>query len=78
MGSYGVVESTPLLDEYDGFRQRVEDFAVQELVSEFAVEAFVVAILPRTGRLDEERLDTDACEPTTNELGRELRAVIGT
>ena len=56
--------------------QRVEDLTVEELVSELAVEALVVAVLPRTAGFDEERLPTDSGQPSWYELGRELRAVV--
>ena len=60
MGSDGIVQPPPLLDEYRCLGQCVEDLSVQELVSQFAVEALVVAVLPRAARLDKERLDADA------------------
>jgi len=59
MGSNGVVQPHPLLDEDNILGQCVEDLAVQELVSELAVEALDVAVLPRSGWLDEQRLHTD-------------------
>jgi len=59
VGSGGIVQPPPLLDEYDGLGQCVEDLTVQELVPQLAVEALVVAVLPRIARLDVERLDTD-------------------
>jgi hypothetical protein len=34
-----------LLDEHLGLLQAIEDLAVEQLVSEFAVEALVVAVL---------------------------------
>ena len=46
-----------VLDEYRCLGQCVEDLSVQELVSQFAVEALVVAVLPRTARRDVEGLD---------------------
>ena len=39
MGSNGIVQPSPLLDEDDRLGQRVEDLAVQELVPQLAVEA---------------------------------------
>ena len=76
MGSDGIVQPSPLLDEYRCLGQCVEDFAVQEVVSQLSVEALVVAVLPRTARLDVERLDTEPGQSPTDELGRELRSVI--
>ena len=57
MGSDGIVQPPPLLDEYRCLGQCVEDLSVQELVSQFAVEALVVAVLPRTARRDVEGLE---------------------
>ena len=76
MGSDGIVQPPPLLDEYGGLGQCVEDLTVQELLPQLTVEALVVAVLPRTARLDVERLDTDAGQPPSHELRRELRTVV--
>ena len=38
MGSNGIVQPSPLLDEDDGLGQRVEDLTVQELVPQLAVD----------------------------------------
>ena len=63
MGSDGIVLAPPLLDQHGRLRQRVEDLPVQQLVPELAVEALVVAVLPRAARLDKERLLGDAALP---------------
>ena len=76
VGSDGIVQPPPLLDEYSGLGQCVEDLPVQELISQLAVEALVVAVLPRTARLDEQRLDAAPGQPASNELRRELRPVV--
>ncbi len=76
MGSHGIVQPSPLLDEDDSLGQCVEDLSVQELVSELAVEALVVAVLPRTARLDVECLHAEPGQPPPNQLGRELRPVV--
>ena len=41
-----VVVVAPLFDEHFDLLQSAEDFFVEQLVSEFAVETFVVAVLP--------------------------------
>ena len=41
VGSNGIVQASPLLDEDDSLMERVEDLAVEELVPELAVEALV-------------------------------------
>ena len=76
MGSHGIVQPSPLLDEDDSLGQCVEDLSVQELVSELTVEALVVAVLPRTARLDEQCLYAYPGQPPPYELGRELRPVV--
>ena len=45
--SHGVVMPSPLFDQHRCLPQRVEDLAIQQLVPEFAVEAFIVSVLPR-------------------------------
>ena len=67
-----VVVPSPLLDQVRRFFQGIEDLHVQQLVSELAVEAFAVAILPWTARLDEQRADIQPFEPVTNGMGTEL------
>ena len=71
MGSDGIVEPSPLLDEYRCLGQCVEDLSVQELVPQLAVEALVVAVLPRASRLDVECLHAEPGQPPPNELGRD-------
>ena len=41
---------SPLLDHQFGLLERVEDFTVEQLVSELGMEAFVEAILPGAAR----------------------------
>ena len=57
MRSLRIVEASPLLDEHLRFFKRGEDFHVQTLIPEFAVEGFYVAVLPGASRLYEECLD---------------------
>ena len=38
-----------------GYFERIEDFAIEQLVSQFAVKCFVLSILPRATRFDEQR-----------------------
>jgi hypothetical protein len=56
MWSFGVVEASPLFDQHLGLLECVEEFEVQALVSELAVKAFAITVLPGTSRFDEERL----------------------
>ena len=72
-----VVILTPAFDEDDCLPQGVEDFAVQQLVPELAVEGLVVPILPWRSWLDVERLYTDPAQPVANGMGGKLRAIVG-
>ena len=76
MGSDGIVQPPPLLDEYRCLGQCVEDLSVQELVSQFAVEALVVAVLPRTARRDVEGLDPQPGQPSPHQFRRESWPVV--
>jgi hypothetical protein len=42
----------PLLDEDLDFLEAVEDFTIEQLVPQLAVEAFAIAVLPRAAGLD--------------------------
>ena len=72
----GVVMPTPSLDQHLSFLERVEDLAVEQLVSELAIEGLIEAVLPRAAGLDKEGLDLDPGKPGSNDLGRELRAIV--
>ena len=74
----GVVVVAPLLDDDLGFLEAVEDFPVEQLVAQLAVEALAVAVLPGTAGFDVERLGSDISKPLTHDLGRHLRAIVGT
>ena len=49
--SFGVVMHPPPLDQNLRFLQGVEQLSVQKLISQFAIKAFIIAILPRTSGL---------------------------
>ena len=55
----GVVVAAPLPNNSLGLLQAVEDLSVQKLVTQLAVEAFAVAILPGAARLDVKRLGSN-------------------
>src|SRR5688572_14425714 len=73
-----IVFSSPSFDEHLRFPERVEDLAIQKLVTELAVERLDVAVLPRTARLDVKRLHVDPSQPLPNLRRGELGAVVGT
>ena len=70
--------ASPLLDQHLGFAELYEDFHVQRFVSEFRVEALVVAAFPRTAWLDVMRLDANPSKPATYAARDELRPTVGT
>ena len=72
-----VVGAPPAFDEHFGFPTRLEDLAIEQFVSQLAVETLDIAIFPRTSRFDEQRLDTHPSEPFSDRPGRTLRSVIG-
>ena len=76
MRSLGVVEVSPLLDQHLRLLECGEDFHVQALISELAVEAFVVAVLPGRAWRDEQLFDVQSREPLAHGLGDELRTVV--
>lgn len=76
MRADGVVVPAPGLDQDLGLGQRVEDLAVQKLVTQRAVERFTVAVLPWAARRDVERLHPDPAQPVLHRLCNELRAIV--
>jgi hypothetical protein len=68
--------SPPALDQHLRLAKRGEDFHIQQLVAQLGIEAFIVSILPRTARLDIERLHPDPAEPRAYCLGREFAAIV--
>ena len=66
----------PVFDHDLYLLQGVEDFAVEQFITQFAVEALAVAVLPRTSRLDVGRLGSDGGNPFSKSNGDDLGAVI--
>ncbi len=58
-------------------RQRVEDLAIEQFVTQAGIEALDVAVLPGTAWLDVGGFRADCADPVLNCCGHELRAVIG-
>ena len=50
-----VVLSAPVLDQNLSLFERAEDLNIEQTISELAVEAFTVSILPRAAGFDEQR-----------------------
>lgn len=55
MRPHRIVVIPPPIDQDLGFSKRVEDLAVEQLVTQFAVEALNESVLPRTPRLNIQR-----------------------
>src|ERR1700710_597585 len=70
-----VVVFAPLLDQDTGLGQGVERLARQQLVTELAVEALHVAVLPGTTRLGIRRSGDQPGDPVLDRGGHELRPV---
>ena len=63
MRTHRTLVLAPLLDQYPGLFQRAENFTIERLVPDFAVEAFIASVLPWATWLDEQRLHTDPGPP---------------
>ena len=68
--------TAPLLDHDPGLRERIEDLAVEQLVTELAIEALHIAVLPGARPFDEGRLGAHRDDPLSHRLCDELRALI--
>ena len=72
----GVVVTTPALDDDARFGQRVEDFAVEQFVTQTRVEALDEAVLPWTAGSDIGGLGANRRDPFLHGLGHELRSIV--
>ena len=68
---------TPIGNDDARFAEGVYEFPVQALGPEPAVEAFHIAVLPGTSRVDVEGLDFVSGQALLDGLGDELGAVVG-
>jgi len=66
----------PLLNEDLCLLQAVEDLSVQALVPELAVKALVVAVLPGTAGLDEQRPGTHLFQPAPQQPRGYFRPIV--
>lgn len=62
-------------DEDSRFPKRVEELAVEQLISELAARALNIAILPWASRLDAKRFHADLVESVTHGAEGDLRAI---
>jgi hypothetical protein len=77
MRAHLVVVLTPILDHDLCLIERVEDFAVEQFVSQLSVEALAVAVLPGASRFDVGGLGADRGDPVPNSLSDELGPIVG-
>ena len=73
--SFGFVVFSSFFDQDLRFAQAVEDFAVQELISEPGIEGFAVSVLPWAARFDVGGLRANSLDPILNRLRNELGAI---
>jgi hypothetical protein len=71
-----IIEASPAFDDDPGFSERVEDLAIEKLITNAGIEALDVAILPRATRLDVGGLCAHGGDPVLNRLRNELGAII--
>ena len=63
MRSCGIEVNAPLLNQYLGVTEAVEQLSIEELISELAVKALAVAVLPWATWRDVCRLGPQALQP---------------
>jgi hypothetical protein len=74
--SDGVGVDAPALGQHAQFFDRVEEFAVEELVAQLGVEAFPVAVLPGRAGFEVQSLCAGIGESSAQVFGDELRPVV--
>ena len=74
MWPHGVVVTPPSLDHDLGLFERVEDFSIEQFVTQLSVEGFNVTVLSRAAGLDVNGLCADSSDPFTKCLSDELRS----
>jgi len=66
----------PVLDDHLGLFQRVKDFSIKQLISEPAVKALVITVLPRAAGLDKRCFNLEFVQPVLERFGCELGPVV--
>ena len=67
----------PAFDDDLGLLQHIEDFTIEQFITQARVEALDVAILPRATRCDVGSPCADRCDPLSHSLGHKLRSIVG-
>ena len=73
-----VVVNAPLLDEDVRFFECIEYLPVQKFVTNFAIEAFNIPVLPRRTCLNISRLRADGVDPPANSFCNTFRPIVVT
>src|SRR5271165_5212758 len=76
MWPYRVVVHSPLLDHHLGLLQRIEDLALQAFISQLAVEALTVPVLPGTAGLDVQHLRAHGRQPLPQSFRNKLGPIV--
>jgi hypothetical protein len=76
MQTGSVIVMAPLVDDDLGFFQAVEDFAIEQFVTQFAVEGLTVTVFPRTSRFDVQGFGANLSEPIAHDLRSHFRAIV--
>src|ERR1022692_823278 len=76
MRPHRVVLHSPLFDHYLCLLQRVEDLSIQALISQLAVEALTVPVLPGTARFDVQRLGSYCRQPLPQSFRNKLGPIV--
>src|SRR4051812_43912274 len=71
MRTHRIVVAPPVFDYDLRLLQCVEEFSVQQLITQFAVEALAIAVLPRTSGFDVSRPGADGSYPLAKSQGDE-------
>ena len=74
---HGVIVLPPPFAQDMGLSLGVEDFPIEELISELSVKGLAVAVLPGTSGFDEQGAHLKPGEPLAHALRTELGAIVG-
>ena len=78
MGTDGVIVTAPTFDDDLSFPQRVEDFAVEQFVTQACIKTFDEAILSGAAWCDVGGLGAHGRDPILQGFSDELRTIVGT
>ena len=76
MRSFVVMKKPVIVENDAGFTERVGEFTVQSLAAELIVKALHLAVLPRTFRVDIDRLVASVPEPLLDRCSSKLGPVV--